>query len=508
MSLLHACFVLGLVIGLLTVVARLWSRAAVQRAQQAALETAGDVQARVATLVEQTRSLGERLELEARRRADEVAEWSERLERSLEELAAERQLHATTAGHLQAQAQTEIFLSQSVDQERQRAALLDASLDQERADNGVLRERLAELQAVLEGSREKLTFLDEARKLLGEQMKLIATEVVEKSGKQLNESQHEKLAALLSPVKETFEVFTKKVEATELKRAEEQGKLGEQLQQLMKASTDLDKGARELTVALKGDNKVAGDWGETTLARVLECAGLEEGRAYVTQQSHRDDEGNLLRPDVVVRLPGDKNLVIDSKVSLKPWTAYSAENSDLNWAAVVSSVRTHYQALAKKSYASLYGLTTVDFVLMFIPTEGAFLELVRREPALLQDAWQKRVMFVGPSNLQWALRMVASLWRFEDQSQNAREIAQKAGEMYDKFVGFVEDLEKIGKCLNGAVDSYNKARRKLDTGRGHLVGRAEGLRELGVVPKKQLPEVALMGDYADGVALPSVASLT
>lgn len=366
-------------------------------------------------------------------------------------------------------------------------------------------EALARAEATLAATNEKLAFLDEARKQLTEQMKLIAAEVIETTGKKLTEEQQSKIGALLAPMKERFESFSAKLEATDVKRAEEQGRLGQQLEHLMRTSAELDKGARELSASLKGDNKVAGDWGELVLERVLENAGLTEGREYMTQQSETDDDGNRLRPDVVVLLPESKQLVIDAKVSLKPWSEYAAEPDDARWAAVVASTRAHYSALAKKGYERLYGLTSVDFVLLFVPTEPAFLELVRREPELMQDAWRKKVMIVGPSNLQWALRMVASLWRFEDQSRNAQEIAKAAGDLYDKFVGFVEDLEKVGKSLNGAVSAYEGARKKLDTGRSPLLRRAQSLRDLGVAPKKQLPESLLAAHYADGAALLSDA---
>lgn len=441
--------------------------------------------------------------------ASEQARVAAELEKLAGALDQERLAHGEAQASMAAAEQRESSLSENLEAAKGKVQDLVGNLETEKSARSEAEKRLVELEATLKSTHEKLSFLDDARKQLTEQMKLIASEVVEKSGKQLNDAQQERLASLLSPVKEKFEAFTKKVETTDLKRAEEQGKLAEQLQQLMKTSTELDRGARELTAALKGDNKVAGDWGELILERVLESAGLQEGREYLTQKTEKDEEGNRQRPDVVVQLPESKNLIIDSKVSLKSWSEFSTDNSDANWAAFAGSVRTHFQLLAKKDYPALYGLSSVDFTIMFIPVEPAFLELTRREPGLVQDAWNKKVMLVGPSSLQWALRMVASLWRFEDQNENAKEIAAQAGAMYDKFVGFVEDLEAIGVNLNRTSKAYNAARSKLESGRGALAGRAEKLRDLGVSPKKRLPTSDVtVANYVEGVALLGDTSLS
>lgn len=488
--------------------------------------TAGSIdltqrQAQVATLEEKVRGIAEQLRLQQERHESswtetkashavalgelkvlhttEQAKAVTENDKLSQELELERSARGKAQEALAGAQQRERSLVETLDTERRQVTVVTTALEKERIGRTEAEKRLAELDVTLLSTKEKLTFLDDARKQLTEQMRLIATEVVEKSGKQLNEAQQERLAALLSPVKEKFDAFTKKVESTDLKRAEEQGKLAEQLQQLMKTSTELDRGARELTAALKGDNKVAGDWGELILERVLESAGLQEGREYVTQKTEVTEDGNRQRPDVVIQLPERKNLIIDSKVSLKSWSEFASENSDGNWAAFVGSIRAHIQLLAKKDYPALYGLSSVDFTLMFIPIEPAFLELTRGETSLIQDAWNKKVMLVGPTSLQWALRMVASLWRFEDQNQNAQEIAAQAARMYDKLAGFVEELEKVGAHLNKTVNAYNGARKRLDRGRDNLLSRARKLKVLGVSPKHSLPEEPVLADYADGV---------
>lgn len=519
-----ALLVLLIVLFLAAFAAWLWGNHCAQAARATATVDVGERQAQLASLDEKARGLVEQLRLQqqahetalAETKTSHTAAVSElkvhhsseqaRVETECDRLTRELELARNGRGEAQeslaATQQRERSLRESLEAEKAHAEELTIVLETERRARAEAEKRLTEVDVTSRSTNEKLAFLDDARKQLNEQMKLIATEVVEKSGKQLNETQQERLAALLSPVKERFDAFTKKVESTDLKRAEEQGKLAEQLQQLMKTSTELDKGARELTAALKGDNKVSGDWGELILERVLESVGLQEGREYLTQKTEKDEEGNRQRPDVVVQLPEGKNLIIDSKVSLKSWSEFTTDNRDANWASFVASIRTHIQLLAKKDYPAVYGLSSVDFTFMFMPIEPAFLELSRREPSLIQDAWNKKVMLVGPTSLQWALRMVASLWRFEDQNQNAKEIAHQAGAMYDKFVGFVEDLEAIGTHLNRTSKAYNAARSKLEVGRGALVGRAEKLRDLGVSPKKCLPvSSGTVANYVEGVPL-------
>jgi len=369
-----------------------------------------------------------------------------------------------------------------------------------------LASELGEARAVIEASVEKLQFIELAKKQLTADMKVIAQEVLTKNSQELSLTQHEKLTATLAPFKETLSSLNKKVEETDRVRATEQGLLSGQLEQLMKASSELDKDAKDLTKALKSDNKTVGNWGEMVLERVLESAGLNEGREYQTQKTEQDNDGNYLRPDVVIRLPESKNLIVDSKVSLKSWVEYSTDPTDANWNAVAASLKTHVHGLSKKNYADLYGLSSVDFVLLFVPIESAFLEFVRREPELSREAWERRVMMVGPGNLQWALRMVASIWRFEDQNQNAQQIASEAARMYDKFVGFVEDLDKLGGSLNGAARAFNDARGKLLLGKGNLVRKAEELKKLGVSPKKSLPSEVTIAGYIEGLSSAQAAT--
>jgi DNA recombination protein RmuC len=479
----------------------LWGERQAQLVRTQASTSEQELRSRLATAEQRVMNLNERLGLENEEREKVLAEWRERHDEATQALRENDDALRATQGNLRACEEKLTSARNSIESERVRAHQLEASLNEQRDLVSSVRERLVQNETYQDATKDKLQFLDEARTTLCEQMKLVANDVLIQSGRQFTAEQQEKLATTLAPFKEALGTFSKKVEDSDRERTKEQGRLGSQLEQLMKASAALDKGAHDLTRALTGDNKISGDWGETVLERVLENAGLHEGREFVTQHTERDTEGNLVRPDVVIQLPERKSLVVDAKVSLKSWVAHSTEPTPGNWANVMFSVRAHLQALAKKNYHELYGLTSVDFVLMFIPTEGAFLELVRQEADFLQDAWNKRIMIVGPSNLQWALRMVAALWRFEHQNDNAQEIAAQAAQMYDKFAGFMEELEKVGTNLNRAVGAYNGARNKLGTGRGHLIGRAEKFRQLGVQPKGRLPEEPVIASYADGVPL-------
>lgn len=459
-----------------------------QTAKEAAAQEVARLRTDLALVRQKAEATAQDLTREQQAHAASRREAEEQQQRSLEQQGELRdQLQAVVAAQKVGEERLQSATGQ-LSEEKHRRKEAEERAERLQTEKAALQQSLTRTEAELGAARDKLKFHDEEPTKLLNQMKVMATEVFEQTGKQLTTSQQERLQAVVGPFKETLTAFTKKVEESEKERTKEQVKLGTQLEHLMQASAALDKGAQDLTRALKGDNKVAGDWGELVLERVLEAAGLQEGREFFAQESSRDEDGKLHRPDVIVRLPEGKNLVLDSKVSLKSWTAFASDPSSQNWAEVVGSLRTHMKLLSQKDYSSLYGVSSVDFVLMFVPIEPAFLELVRQEPELMADAWDRRVMIVGPNTLQWALRVVASLWRLEKQQQNAQEIADMAGRMYDKFVGFVEEMERVGKGLNTAVDAYNGARKRLDTGRDCLLNRAQKVRELGVKSKKELPE--------------------
>jgi DNA recombination protein RmuC len=279
----------------------------------------------------------------------------------------------------------------------------------------------------------------------------------------------------------------------------------------MDLNQQLSQRAGDLTRALTADNKVQGNWGELVLERVLEASGLRQGHEYETQESHQRDDGSRVQPDVVVKLPGGRHLVIDSKVSLSAYIEYVnlAESGERPAALKrhLDSLRGHIKGLSGKRYEDLHGNRSLDFVILFVPVEPAYLVAISEDAQLWQDAWERNVLLVSPSTLLFVVRTVANLWRQEQQTQNAQEIARRGGELYDKFVGFVEALETVGNRLEQAQRAYEDAHKRLSSGRGSLVRQTELLRELGVKPGKRIAEGLLdPGHDAESLAEAPTAS--
>lgn len=271
----------------------------------------------------------------------------------------------------------------------------------------------------------------------------------------------------------------------------------------MSLNRQLSDDAHNLTDALKGQSKTRGDWGELILERVLEVSGLRKDHEYTVQVSHTREDGSRVQPDVVIHLPDDRQLVVDSKVSLMAYLKYTEAGDDEQRSIAVkghlNSIRTHISGLSGKNYQDLYGIKSPDFVIMFIPIEPAFALAISSDIALWQEAWNKNVLIVSPSTLLFVIRTVAHIWRQERQNQNAQEIAERGGRLYDKFKSFVDDLEKVGERIRQTQDSYERARGKLCNGSGNLIRQAEMLKELGVKPKRsireEILEEALEGDF-------------
>ena len=267
--------------------------------------------------------------------------------------------------------------------------------------------------------------------------------------------------------------------------------LKHEIERLANLNLKMSDEARSLTNALKGDSKIQGNWGELVLESILESSGLRKGEEYLVQDSHTQVDGSRLQPDVIIKLPEGRHLVIDSKVSITAYArhteAASTDEADKELLAHIQSIRQHIQGLSAKNYQDLYGLGSIDFVLMFIPVEPAFLAAMRHAPDIYQEALRKNIVLVCPSTLLATVRTVAHVWRQEQQNRNAQEIARQCANLYDKFVGFVDDLEKVGQRLEQAQVSYGDAVNKLKTGKGNLIRTAENVKKLGVKPNKSLP---------------------
>jgi len=378
-----------------------------------------------------------------------------------------------------------------VEQQNQNDAALAASLRIER-DQAL--QNAIRLEAALDSERKqglgRIESLNEAKEALTSQFKNLANEILDDKSKRFTEQNLTSLDALLKPLQTKLSEFKEQVNTSYGNEARERFALKSEIERLANLNLRMSDETRSLTQALKGDSKVQGNWGELVLESILESSGLRKGEEYLVQDSHTQTDGSRLQPDVVVKLPEGRSLVVDSKVSIAAYSRHAeATNptiSEQELAAHIQSLRQHIQGLSSKNYSSLYGIGSVDFVLMFVPIEPAFLLALKTAPNLYQEALAKNIVLVCPSTLMATLRTVAHLWRQDHQNRNALEIAKQCGTLYDKFVGFVDDLEKLGQRLDQAQTSYHDAFNKLKSGKGNLIRTAEKVRELGVKPSKNL----------------------
>ena len=394
----------------------------------------------------------------------------------------------STLARVEREAQAELSGNSSLRTERDQATLkairLEAELDSER------KQGLGRLES-----------LNEAKEALTSQFKNLANEILEDKSKRFTEQNAASLDALLKPLQTKLSEFKEQVSNSYGNEARERFALKSEIERLANLNLRMSDETRSLTQALKGDSKVQGNWGELVLESILESSGLRKGEEFVVQDSHTLMDGSRLQPDVVVKLPEGRSLVVDSKVSITAYARY-AETTDpviaeQELAAHIQSLRQHIQGLSSKNYSALYGLGSVDFVLMFVPIEPAFLLALKTAPNLYQEALAKNIVLVCPSTLMATLRTVAHLWRQDHQNRNALEIAKQCGSLYDKFVGFVDDLEKLGQRLDQAQTSYHDAFSKLKSGKGNLIRTAERVRELGVKPSKAISAALLASSDAD-----------
>ena len=397
---------------------------------------------------------------------------------------------------------------QGRDQELVRTKTDLASLKEQLArahqDTSILRDKLTREQTVREQESlqhtEKLQLLQEARDSLTLQFKQLAGDILEQKGQSLAETSQQKIHELLKPLGEKIQGFEKRVEETYDKESRQRFALEKEIRTLLELNNRISVDAVNLTNALRGESKTQGIWGEVILERVLEKSGLEKGREYEVQVSLRDESGSKGQPDVVVHLPEGKDIIIDSKVSLNAYQVYFSADNDIDRSthlkAHLQSIRTHIRQLSEKSYQHLEGISTLDYVLMFLPVEAAFTLAVQQDDLLFTDAFAKNIILVGPSTLLATLRTIQSIWRYEYQNKNALEIARQAGQLYDKFAGFVDDMDEVGRRLDQAHTVWDQAHNKLSSGKGNLVTRIEKLKTLGARARKQLSQ-HLLDDGAD-----------
>jgi DNA recombination protein RmuC len=372
-------------------------------------------------------------------------------------------------------------MKNTVRQETERANRAEKELVKLNADYQNLKERLKEKKKELEDLQDK--FRDEFKNL--------ANEILEEKTKKFTEHNQENMNQLLKPLGVKIEEFRQRVEDTHKEDIKGRSALDQHLKSLQELNLKMSEEAKNLTKALKGDTKQQGNWGEVILQRILEKSGLEKGREYHTQESTTTEDGRRLQPDVVVHLPDEKKLIVDSKVSLTHYEKYSSaeDSADQNKALKqhINSLRVHVKGLSAKNYQNIHGFNSPDFILMFIPIEPAFGLAMQHDPDLYNEAFEKNIIIVSPTTLLATLATIDNVWKQEYQNKNAMEIAARGGALYDKFVLFVESLEDVGNRIQQTQKSYDKALNRLNTGSGNLVRQAEMLRELGAKVSKKLP---------------------
>jgi len=348
---------------------------------------------------------------------------------------------------------------------------------------------------------EKISVLEEAESRLKIQFENLANKIFdEKSEKLKNQSTHH-LDSVLAPFKQQLEGFRKQVHESYTNEQSQRSAFSHQLESLKTLNLQMSHDAVNLTKALKGDNKQQGNWGEVILERVLQESGLREGHEYDTQADLKNDDGKRFKPDVIVHLPENKDVVIDAKMSFLAYERYfNSDDETIRAQALkdhIASIRGHIKGLSQKDYQKLHGLKSLDYVLMFIPLEPAFLLALEHDPSLVNYALELNIMLVSPTNLLVALRTINNIWRYEYQNQNAQRIAKQAGKIYDKLCGYIEDMEKLGRAIEGAEKSYTNAMGKLASGKGNLVRQAHQMQQLGVDTSKKIDQKLLDSALSD-----------
>ncbi len=323
------------------------------------------------------------------------------------------------------------------------------------------------------------------------EFEILANSIFKEKTKEFTETNKTNLDTILNPLKEKIKTFEEKVEKSYNTEAAERNSLKGEIKALVTLNKQISEEANNLAKALKGDSKKQGNWGEIILEKVLERSGLQKGVEYDMQVSMGTEEGKRVQPDVIVHLPDKKHIVVDAKVSLVAYDSFvnakAEEDQAQHLQAHITSVKNHVKGLSEKNYQSLGGLNTPDFVLLFMPIESSFSLAVQADNELFNFAWDRKIVIVSPSTLLATLRTIASIWKQERQTRNALEIARQSGDLYDKFVGFVDELIAVGKKMNDAKGSYDEAMKKLSTGKGNLVRRAETIKELGAKTTKDIP---------------------
>jgi len=360
------------------------------------------------------------------------------------------------------------------------------------SDNSSLRSNYTNLQTKLS---EQKSEIEELQQKFTKEFENLANRIFKEKTDEFSKQSKTNLQEILNPLKERITEFQSKVEETNKESIRGHASLREQLSMLKDMNQQITQEAKNLTEALKGQSKTQGNWGEFILESILEKSGLVKGREYFVQESLIAESGKRFQPDVIIKLPENKSIVIDSKVSLVAYEKFISSDDEhqkqLALREHINSIRSHIKNLSSKNYQNLYQLESLDFVLMFMPVEPAFALAVQNDKTIFNDAFEMNIVIVSPSTLLATLRTISSIWRQENQNKNALEIARQAGTLYDKFVNFYTDLLDVGKKMDSAKDSYESAMKKIHDGRGNLISGVEKIKELGAKASKSLPPAAI-----------------
>jgi len=351
---------------------------------------------------------------------------------------------------------------------------------------------LTKLETESRHAANRLEMMQEHRREIKEEFEQLAKQIFDGNSKRFAEFSKQNLDSMIKPLQTQITEFKKQVADTYNSESQERAVLRNEINSLKELNEKISKDAINLTNALKGENKQQGVWGEMVLEHVLEASGLRKGYEFEREVSLRTDDNDLLRPDVIVHLPDNRDLIIDAKTSLLAYERYvNAEDESAKaeyLAAHLESIRLHVEGLSRKNYERLKEVNTLDFIFMFMPIEGALAVALEHDSSIYDNAFKKKILLVGPTTLLVAMRAVENVWKYERQNQNAQEIARRAGAMYDKFVGFTEDLMKISKQIDAIQGSFSAAKNKLSDGKGNLVRQVQQLKELGAQTSKKIPK--------------------
>ena len=430
------------------------------------------------------RILDKRLRQDLELNTNELAKEQEQSRKQETVLAELRANYSSTQRlHIEEKSNNQT-LQESIDAKQTLISDLKAKLSRIEAQNNSLQEKLETHKSEIEEIRRNSLL----------EFKSVANSLLEEKSLKFSKSNQENIERILTPLKENLKEFKQKVEETYDKESKERFSLESKIKDLVELNNQISKDATNLTNALKGQAKTQGNWGEMILENILECSGLVKDREYFTQESFTDNDGRKKQPDVLVKYPGNRCIIIDSKVSLTAYEKFAncedTEEQKLHLKDHVKSIKNHIDNLSSKEYEKLDN--ALDFVLLFVPVEPAYMTVIHYDQELWNYAYKERVLLISPTNLIAALKMVSDIWNREHQNTNALKIAKRGETLYSKFAGFVSDMEDLEKYLGKASDKFDDAMNKLSKGKGNLIGQAQTLKSLGIQSKKELPEKYLI----------------